>query len=694
MKNLFLPIIAFCSFIIICAHGQNNEASVEGLTISSDNRLLASVKSNGAIAVWQLPEMLPVYSTSNAGDVSYAKPYFSPDSKWCLVTNKTTILIDLATLRHYILPLRNAFFSKDGKSIAGLHMIDDGAACIKKVFFSSPDITSATCEVTVDKKLLEEQLYVHEPKPGSYLYYNYGEGNCHLHNSGEKKPYAKFSVRDPSPLYFIVSKDGKYIIDNYRDVIYDISGVPKLLEEIHLTSTDGVSEVNVSIENDMIYVCDQKEIFEYKLSGGWAENTFKLTALTEKNLSKRNFVLSDDRSTVIFSSYPDHQIYIYEVKTKNLLALKDSKLDIARAFVKANQYDSAVNTLKSGLRGAHKININLIMLDSAFMPLTAHSSWKEIAQGNWYSPYESLVFKGEEYFSIGKMEEAEATYSKAIALDASKDYAYGGRAGVYAIQNKTAEALADCDMCLKINSNNLNCLTKRAELKLASGDKKAAVAAYQKILTLDKTLFPLHFQVAKLTESDDRKLAYEHINNYLDYARYNDEAYALKARLEIADGEKAHAVRSYVNALDASDKEIYYEKIIQLYTELNMTGYAQTYVDRLKIKNSKNTNINTFQQKLNAATNVSGKSQDPTACPACDGHGHQYESVCNVCRGAGARKCIACGGKRFIFNNKGQSSYCTTCSGQGSTVCYKCYGVKASGTAITCKTCGGTGKVK
>lgn len=81
-------------------------------------------------------------------------------------------------------------------------------------------------------------------------------------------------------------------------------------------------------------------------------------------------------------------------------------------------------------------------------------------------------------------------------------------------------------------------------------------------------------------------------------------------------------------------------------------------------------------------------------CKSCNGSGKGYsEQNCSTCMGKGGKNCNMCGGKRYVYNAKGQSSHCTFCSGQGKQTCYTCYGSGKKKASTGCSQCGGTGTV-
>src|SRR5690606_29103313 len=109
-----------------------------------------------------------------------------------------------------------------------------------------------------------------------------------------------------------------------------------------------------------------------------------------------------------------------------------------------------------------------------------------------------------------------AVYSRAIALESSKQKAFEGRAGALVQLKKLQEAEKDCNACLDINSKNLNCLLIRSDVSSRLGKSENEVSDYIKILNLDHNRTDLYLSIAKGSIYSNKQQAYKYINEYLD----------------------------------------------------------------------------------------------------------------------------------------------------------------------------------
>lgn len=128
-------------------------------------------------------------------------------------------------------------------------------------------------------------------------------------------------------------------------------------------------------------------------------------------------------------------------------------------------------------------------------------------------------------------------------------------------------------------------------------------------------------------------------------------------------------------------------------TDTLMTVYdIESDAEGVPLKNSKSL---PYFAKGNVKYEQVFKGGDMVNCKSCNGSGKGYsELTCTTCRGSGGKNCSTCGGKRYVYNSKGQSSYCNACSGRGKNTCYTCYGTGKKKSTSGCSTCGGSGMVK
>ena len=114
--------------------------------------------------------------------------------------------------------------------------------------------------------------------------------------------------------------------------------------------------------------------------------------------------------------------------------------------------------------------------------IAASRSWIAIDKENSYAFFN----RGFAYFAQAEYQKAIDDYTRAIALDPDFGLAYNNRALARAVLGKDLpQALADCDMALKLLPGNLEVRDTRGFIYLKLGDPALALNEYNLALERD-----------------------------------------------------------------------------------------------------------------------------------------------------------------------------------------------------------------
>lgn len=93
--------------------------------------------------------------------------------------------------------------------------------------------------------------------------------------------------------------------------------------------------------------------------------------------------------------------------------------------------------------------------------------------------------KGNEFFKVGKYEDAIVWYSKAVDADPSNETLYSNRAASYSAVNKHQEALVDAEKCVQLKPTWVKGHFRKGIAMCRMGRYDEAVAAYAKSLEIE-----------------------------------------------------------------------------------------------------------------------------------------------------------------------------------------------------------------
>ena len=644
---------------------------IQRVLVSGDEKRLVSI-STEQLRIWTFPGLRPLHeftfsaSTSEYEvfaldhDGSKLLQYFGQTNIHSLDRAKVSpggqpgniLSLDNTNKAHFSTDTRRIHFFKTAGKTAVLCTIDlDNPSVIREF----PEISAKS----------ESVRSLFEFKPGHFLYEVGDSGNeeVYFHRIGEKKPYFKLELKQKTILVsnLMLSEDRESLM--WHRQIYDLRGdLPVSKETLNADKEDRIE-------------------LEWKLK--------KVSTGGRVGVS-----LSEGR--------------VYGFKGISLY-LRTDPVENARNFAKLNMTDSAFHMLKIAMAQPKKPNLAEISRDPDFVTVVGDARWTTLINSDkHFSPADKLAFQGQELLQNNSHTAALEAFEKALGLEPKNPTALEGKATTLSILKRTEEAGQTATQCLITTPESLTCMLILAESLEKAGKLDEAADQYKKVATVDHTQFHLFLRIARMYEKSDPSKVIMAVNAYLDKHPRDADGLALIAKAYRKTDRFADAARAYYDLAQGTVADADYGMATDSWLKAGKPDEAKLVISRWEYINEGSPLLAYYRNLVNQPPSsrqednfddddrgkqkVNRVPPDPNAvvCGTCRGSG-KNELKCNICFGKGSKTCTRCGGRRFAYNYKGESSYCGGCSGQGVTSCYSCGGRGYSPYRPPCPSCGGRG---
>lgn len=221
---------------------------------------------------------------------------------------------------------------------------------------------------------------------------------------------------------------------------------------------------------------------------------------------------------------------------------------LARCAALSGDARAAVAYLEIHLRSDKRKSEPEIMLDSAFVPITASPEWKALWKRDWYRGYERKTWEIENYIKSGRTDLAEETLDELSALYPDMPVTDYCRARVLISRGKYHEAAEILSALTSGTDAPVSWQLALADARTGEGNYYASAMIYGKLMDNrypDPGLLLKRAQM--LFKSGDRNAARKDLERYLDLDPDNSEALGLTGKAFAEEGAIFEAL-PYLNA--------------------------------------------------------------------------------------------------------------------------------------------------
>ena len=117
-------------------------------------------------------------------------------------------------------------------------------------------------------------------------------------------------------------------------------------------------------------------------------------------------------------------------------------------------------------------------------------------------PHELLL--GQVYEAANRLDEAEASYRRAVAIDPGLDAAYARIVGILVRSGRAREGIAELDQALAANEDSVALRMQKGMLHYQLGEQDEAQAAYERLLEVDPNFWPAENNLAVIYQARGR----------------------------------------------------------------------------------------------------------------------------------------------------------------------------------------------
>jgi tetratricopeptide (TPR) repeat protein len=185
---------------------------------------------------------------------------------------------------------------------------------------------------------------------------------------------------------------------------------------------------------------------------------------------------------------------------------------------------------------------------------------------------------GEYYFGLGRTDEAETNYRKALELDPDHTGSLFGLIKIYSAQKKYHEVITLCDAALKSDSADQGIILRKGDAEFALGKIADAVQTYEKYLSrvpsntgVLKCLARCQIKLKKVKDAE------KSLDLLLSQGEADVQVYRLKTYLLLVSG-KVRAAVEYLDKILESEPEDIWALRVKVDAHISLKEYAPALI--------------------------------------------------------------------------------------------------------------------
>jgi tetratricopeptide (TPR) repeat protein len=326
-----------------------------------------------------------------------------------------------------------------------------------------------------------------------------------------------------------------------------------------------------SLSLSLNFMCAQNAVSYYNQA--LAELSYGNNSQAMEKINKAIELKPDYADALSYRGYFNHLNKNYDKAIADYLAADKLKHNvngyfIASSYALAGNKAEALKWLETSLGMEYnRAQLPSILNDPDLTSLQSEPKWKEITTKDWYTPYEKLITEGNALTGKKDLMGALEAWNKAIALEPSKDEAYGQRAINYLYQGNMEKAIADVTKAISLNGTKSVYYGNRAYFYKEMKMYKEALADYDKAEQLDpqNIIYGDRAMVRYIVNQKDPGVATD-LKNYLAINYKDDFNFYLLGLYYYGVSNDADAISALNKAiLLKGDESSYYKKRGQAY---------------------------------------------------------------------------------------------------------------------------------
>ncbi len=242
---------------------------------------------------------------------------------------------------------------------------------------------------------------------------------------------------------------------------------------------------------------------------------------------------------------------------------------LAKIFMKQNNYLAAINYLNKYLVSSNHLSLVNLLLDSNFTKIHYTEDWESLLQQKWSKQYISSIKNIIDFLDLKNYNSALKITNELIFTKKNNAEIFALRTYILTKENKYTQALEDINKALEIRFNK-NYLIKRARIYSKLGKSKLAISDYNKLIYITPENFELYkYRANEYIKTNEIEKAQKDVDFILEYLQNNQEINFINAQLSYKN-------KNYISTLRILNKLINMNKANAKFYILRADTYMQT----------------------------------------------------------------------------------------------------------------------